>query len=163
MARGYSQSQSERSDIKSEREAPAAYAKAREYMDEIRAQRGAAIVPLQNKYDVALYSNDEHPGFVTREDGREDGEKHSVKDLMMTAGFNHKDYGYPSNYSRKDVVRGLITDALKTAVDDGLLSRYDRGRGNEPRSTPAGVKEYVENWINDATKGGIRKIVWDKN
>ena len=156
-----------KSDIKSERAAPfvqtPAYAKAKNYMDEVRAQRGAAIIPLQNKYDVALYSNDEYPGFVTNPtayiDGLE-GIKYGVKDLTMTADFKHKDYGYPSNYSRKDVVRGLITDALDSAVENGLLSLYNRGNGNEPRSTPAGVKEYVNNWINDQTKGGIRKIVW---
>jgi len=154
-----------KSDIKSERAAPfvqtPAYAKAKNYMDEVRAQRGAAIIPLQNKYDVALYSNDEFPGFVTKpnRDGLE-GIKYGVKDLTMTADFKHKDYGYPSNYSRKDVVRGLITDALDSAVENGLLSKYNMGRGDEPRSTPDGVKEYVNNWINDVTKGGIRKIVW---
>ena len=156
-----------KSDIKSERAAPfvqtPAYAKAKEYMDEIRAQRGAAVVPLQNKYDVALYSNDEFPGFVTKpnRDGLE-GIKYGVKDLTMTADFKHKEYGYPANYTRKDVIRSLLVDALASAVDDGLLSKYNEGRGSMPRSTPEGVKEYVKNWITDLTEGRVRNIVWTK-
>jgi hypothetical protein len=130
---------------------------AREYMRGFAEGRAAEYVPMQNKEDIKLYSNQEHPGFVT--DG---GDDYGVEKVTMTTDFNHKEYGYPNNYSRKDVIRALVVDALDRAVENGMLTPFNDSRGPFPRSTPEGIKEFVQNFITDVTEGKLRKIDWNK-
>jgi hypothetical protein len=130
---------------------------AREYMRGFAEGRAAEYVPMQNKEDMFLYSNKENPGFVTQ-----GGKDYGVSNVTMSQDFNHKEYGYPSNYSRRDVIRGLVTDALDRAVENGMLTPFNDQRGPFPRSTPEGIKEFVEKFITDVTDGKLRKIDWTK-
>lgn len=130
---------------------------AREYMRGFAEGRAAEYVPMQNKEDMFLYSNKENPGFVTQ-----GGEDYGVSKVTMSQDFNHKEYGYPSNYARKDVIRALVTDALDRAVENGMLTPFNDTRGPFPRSTPEGIKEFVEKFITEVTDGKLRKVDWTK-